>query len=109
IFVIGDQSCFMDTQGKPLPGTSSQAIEQGKYVGYTLAKILRGQQPQPFVCRNLGFIISLGGTWAILTSPRFYMKGWLAYVVRQFVWFNYFWSVAGFWSALKLSLLENKL
>lgn len=109
VFVIGDETCYLGTDGRPLPGTARQAIDQGKYVGYALAQILHNKKPPAYVCKDYGYIVPLGGKWAILKSQRFYMKGYLAYVIRQLSWFHYFWAILGFTKAFRLAILENRL
>jgi NADH dehydrogenase len=109
IFVIGDASCFLDKQGKPLPGTARQAIDQGKYVGAALAALVENRQPRPYSCKQFGYIVPLGGKWAIMAGRRLYMKGFWPYVFRQLGWLRYFWSVLGLRRAYELSILENRL
>ncbi len=110
IFALGDQGCYMDpSTGRPMPGTARQAIKQGRYVGGALAALLRNQKPKPFVCQNLGYIVPLGGKWAIFKTPQLYFKGFLPYIARQIAWFHYYWTILGLRRAMKLSLLENKL
>jgi len=109
IFVIGDEGCYMGADGRPLPGTARQAIDQGKYVGRALSYIIQNKKPPTYVCKDYGYIVPLGGKWAILKTRRFYIKGFLAYAARQLSWFHYFWTILGFKKALQLSILENKL
>lgn len=109
IFVLGDEACFLDTNGKPLPGTARQAIDQGRYVGQAIAQILQNKKPQPYICKNYGFIVPLGGKWAIFKSQRLYFKGLLPYVLRQIGWFRYFYSILGLRRAIELVILENRL
>jgi NADH:ubiquinone reductase (H+-translocating) len=109
IFVVGDQCCFMDPQGNPLPGTAQQAIHQGKYVAYAIGQLLQNKKPIEFHCKQFPFLITLGGKYAILSSKHFYIKGYLAYLIREFAWFKYFYEILGLSRAVQLTYLENKL
>jgi NADH:quinone reductase (non-electrogenic) len=109
IFSAGDEGCYMDKNGRPLPGTARQAIDQGRYIGHALARIVQNKKPAFYVCKTYGYIVPVGGKWAIFRTPRFYMKGSLAYVVRQLAWFHYFWTLLGLRRAIQLSILENRL
>lgn len=109
IFVIGDEGCYMGTDGRPLPGTARQAIDQGKYVGYAINQLIQNKQPRAYKCKNYGYIVPLGGKWAILKTQKIYMKGFFAYLARQLAWFDYFRSILGFKKAFKLAILENRL
>ena len=109
IFSAGDEACYLDKKGKPLPGTARQAIDQGKYIGRALAQIVQNKKPPLYECKTYGYIVPVGGKWAIFRTPRFYMKGFLPYMARQIAWFHYFWTIVGFSRALQISILENRL
>jgi NADH:ubiquinone reductase (H+-translocating) len=109
IFAIGDECCFLDNNGKPLPGTAQQAIAHGKYVGRAIARLMQNQQPENYQPRQFGYIVPLGGKWAILMSKHLYLKGFIPYLIRQYAWFRYFRSILGWYKALRLSILENQL
>jgi NADH:ubiquinone reductase (H+-translocating) len=109
VFVLGDEGCYMGTDGRPLPGTARQAIDQGKYAGYAIAQLLQNKKPRDYKCKNYGYIVPLGGKWAILKTQRFYLKGFFAYLARQLAWFHYFWTILGLRKAFKLAILENRL
>jgi NADH dehydrogenase len=109
ISVIGDGTCFMGTDGKPLPGTARHAIDQGKYVAYALTQVMQNKKPQPYSCKNFGYIVTAGGKWAIFQTKRFYMKGFLPYLFRQIGWLHYFYTILGLRRAIRLIILENRL
>lgn len=109
IFIAGDLVSVPDQLGKPVPATARHAIDQGKYIGKALASLVQGQTPPPYAPKILGYIVPLGGKWAIFKTPRFYMAGFLPYVFRQIAMFHYFYTIIGLSKAFKLSFLENKL
>lgn len=109
IFVIGDQGCFMNPESHPLPATASQAVHQGKYAARAIADLVYGRTPKPHVCKDFGYIVVLGGKWAILKTKRLYMTGLLPYIIRQVVYWDYFASLIGAWKALKLLISQDKI
>jgi len=109
IFVAGDETCYMDKNGKPLPGTARQAIDQGKYIGYALAQVIENKKPAAYKCKTYGYIVPVGAKWAIFRTPRFYLRGFIAYAGRQLAWFHYYWTILGLRKALQIALLENRL
>nr|MDQ3018805.1 FAD-dependent oxidoreductase [bacterium] len=81
IFTIGDQSCHHAKDGAPLPGTASQAIDQGVYIAGALSAFAKNKTPATHTCKVFPYIIPLGGKWAIYKSSRMYIKGYLAYFI----------------------------
>jgi NADH dehydrogenase len=109
IFVIGDQSCFIGTDGRPLPGTAVQAIDQGKYAATAIAAFSANQKPAPYICKDFGYAIPLGGQWGIGITPHVYWKGFLVALLRQYHWFQYLRRLIGFTQAFQLIWLQKKL
>lgn len=109
VFVIGDQCCFHDEEGQPLPGTANQAVDQGKYVASALISLLRNQTPAPYTCKKFPTIITVGQKWAIYVGQRFMLTGYLAYLVRELGWFRYYWSLLGFGQGLRWLRRSEKL
>lgn len=108
-FVIGDQSCHHDPQGNPLPGTASQAIDHGHYVAKAINAISKNLQPPPHMCKSYPMLIPLGGRWAIFKGNRLYFKGYLGYLIREFVWLRYYASLFGWEQALRMSFRNEKV
>ncbi len=96
----------MDKNGRPLPGTARQAIDQGKYVAYAIARLLQNQQPKPYNPKNYGYIIPLGGKWAVFKSQYLYLKGFFPYLMRLVAWLHYFYTIVGISKAFQLMILK---
>ncbi len=99
VFAVGDSACVLNADGKPAPPTAQDAIEHGEYVGYALPMVMKNAKPKPYQGKKHGFIVTLGGKYAILDYGGFYVKGFLAYLVRFGVSWNYYRSVVGIWKA----------
>lgn len=85
IFVIGDASCNMDPQGKPLPGLAPVAVQQGKYVAEILRKRLAKKARPPFSYFDKGTMATIGKTKAIGTFGKIQFSGFIAWLAWCFV------------------------
>jgi len=108
VFVIGDGACFTPARGKPLPGTAAIAIQEGDHVAKIIAGQLKGQKPQPFKPDFPGFVVPIGGKFALSTMHGV-RGGFWAWVDRKKVDFQYFHSILPFWRALDVWLRGARL
>ena len=109
VFVVGDQGCHHMNDGTPLPGTASQAIDQGKYVAEAIAQFAQNKQPAMHTCKQYPILIPLHGRWAVFKSKRWYMKGYAVYWLRELVWLHYLAGLIGWWKALRLVWFNENL
>jgi NADH dehydrogenase len=80
IFVVGD-TASLDQDGKPLPGVAQVAMQQGRYVGRSIARRVTGQaSPQPFRYFDKGNMAVIGRNFAILESGRARLSGFIAWL-----------------------------
>jgi NADH:ubiquinone reductase (H+-translocating) len=85
IFVIGDTSHCLGKDGKPLPGVSPVAMQQGKCaVGNILAKIA-GQPTKAFSYWNRGSMATIGRHRAVADVHFAQFDGLLAWLAWVFV------------------------
>ncbi|WP_420596481.1 NAD(P)/FAD-dependent oxidoreductase [Deinococcus sp.] len=88
VFVVGDMSLALNDQGKPVPTTAQHAGQQGRLTGDNLMRLVRGEEPQPYVPNTLGEFISLGGLMAVgwMKLPwnqKLAITGGLAHVMKR--------------------------
>jgi NADH:quinone reductase (non-electrogenic) len=80
VFVVGD-TASLDQDGKPLPGVAQVAMQQGRYVGRSIAGRVAGQaQPRPFRYFDKGNMAVIGRNFAILESGRAHLSGFIAWL-----------------------------
>jgi NADH:quinone reductase (non-electrogenic) len=80
IFVVGD-TASLDQDGKPLPGVAQVAMQQGRYVGRSIAGRVAGQAPpQPFRYFDKGNMAVIGRNFAIMESGRAHLSGFIAWL-----------------------------
>ncbi|MBS1516643.1 MAG: NAD(P)/FAD-dependent oxidoreductase [Bacteroidetes bacterium] len=85
VFVIGDAADFKNPEGRPLPGVSAVAMQQGRYVaGYIIRKI-KGKSTEPFAYLNKGNMATIGRLDAVGEFSNFRITGAVAWILWLFV------------------------
>ena len=80
IFVVGD-TASVDQDGKPLPGVAQVAIQQGRYAGTLIHRIVNGKStPGPFRYFDKGNMAVVGKGFAVLQSGKVHISGFLAWL-----------------------------
>jgi NADH:ubiquinone reductase (H+-translocating) len=117
IFVIGDMAAFMGVDGKPLPGVSPVAMQQGRYVGKLIREELRGTaRSKPFTYFDKGSMAIIGRSDAVAQTRLLKLRGfmgWMAWLFvhilylaswrnRIFTFMSWVWSYITFGAAARL-------
>jgi NADH dehydrogenase len=89
IFIIGDLANYPHQTGKPLPGVAPVAMQQGAYVGRTIAAKLAGISAKPFHYRDRGSMAIVGRASAVAHIGRFQFAGLFAWLTWLFVHLMY--------------------
>lgn len=85
-FAIGDVAFLLDAMGKPLPGTSPVAMQQGRYVAKRILQKIKGTPDRsPFVFFDKGSMATIGRSAAVAESGRLRLTGWIAWLAWLFV------------------------
>ena len=81
VFVIGDVMSLMGPNGKPLPGVSPVAMQQGQYVARLIDRRVKGlSPPAPFKYWDKGSMATIGRSRAILEVGRLRLSGFIAWL-----------------------------
>jgi NADH dehydrogenase len=78
-FVIGDMALFRDEAGKPLPGVSPVAMQQGRFVAHMIARDLEGKKREEFHYYDKGSMATIGRSRAIAEIGWLKLSGFLAW------------------------------
>lgn len=84
IFVLGDLAAFSQ-EGKPLPGTSPVAIQQGRHAVRNLLRRIEGRPTLPFRFRDKGTMAVIGRGAAVAEIAGLHLSGIVAWLVWCFV------------------------
>jgi NADH dehydrogenase len=89
IFVIGDLANFSHQTGKPLPGVSPVAMQQGKYAAALIKNRTNSKQRRPFNYVDKGSLAVIGRNSAVASIGRFEFTGFFAWLIWLFVHIRY--------------------
>src|SRR3984893_3950682 len=85
VFVVGDAGSGMQNE-HPVPGVAQAAIQEGRYVGRSIAKELKGRKvKRPFCYFDKGNMAVVGKNYAVLERGRLRASGFLPWVVWAFL------------------------
>lgn len=80
IFVVGD-TASLQQDGKPLPGVAQVAMQQGRYAGKLIRRLVEGKPAlPPFRYFDKGNMAVVGKGFAVLESGKFHLTGFLAWL-----------------------------
>lgn len=79
VFVIGDLAAI-SYEGKPVPGVSPAAIQEGRCVAANIARMVRGEPPSAFRYRDKGTLATIGRAAAVADLGRLHLRGLVAWL-----------------------------
>jgi len=88
-FVIGDAARFEDAAGQPLPGVSPVAMQQGRAVAKSIARLLAEKGTVSFKYVDKGSMATIGRSRAVAMLGRSHLTGlvaWLSWLVVH-IWY----------------------
>ena len=84
--MIGDLAAFLHQTGRPLPGVSPVAMQQGRYAAENIRRSLAGQPRRPFHYFDKGTLAVIGrASAAVAEIAGLRLSGLLAWLVWCFV------------------------
>ncbi len=117
VFVIGDLACFThQAGGKPLPGVSPVAMQQGRRAAKNILASIEGRERKPFKYLDKGSMATIGRHAAVADVRGLRLHGfsaWLAWLFvhlvfligfrnRVLVLIQWFWSYLNFYRGARL-------
>ena len=98
IFIIGDNCCHLRHQ--TLPQTAQMAIDQGAHIAKIIwVGIKKKPWPKYYPIHN-NYILPIGGKFALADLGAIKAKGFLVWVLKEFVFLDYLISILSFPQAL---------
>ena len=83
--VIGDLANFTGKDGKPLPGVSPVAMQQGRQAARNILNMIEGRKPQRFWYFDKGSMATIGRNKAVADLRLLHLSGLPAWVAWAFV------------------------
>jgi NADH dehydrogenase FAD-containing subunit len=71
---------------------------------------MKNQKP-PLPYKNIkhGFIVNIGGKWAIMNYKGIYLTGWPAYFIDKLAHLRYYTSLVGWYKAMKIVFFQMEI
>ncbi|GIM47343.1 NADH dehydrogenase [Collibacillus ludicampi] len=95
VFVLGDSSCFIGPDGKPLPPTGQLASQMGEHCAKNLNALLRHQELRPFEFHYMGTLASLGSEVGVGNIKGFKTSGVPAGFLKEMTKVKYLYNLGG--------------
>jgi NADH dehydrogenase len=89
VFVIGDLALVVRADGRPVPGVSPAAIQEGKHAAKNIRRIIGHRETVPFRYRNKGDLAVIGRSHAIADFGKIHISGRPAWFLWLFVHIMY--------------------
>lgn len=83
--VVGDLANFSHDGGKPLPGVSPVAMQQGRHAARNILAMIDGRKPQRFRYWNKGSMATIGRNKAVADLNLVHLSGLPAWIVWLFI------------------------
>ncbi len=95
VFVVGDCSVVMSSEGRPFPPTAQIATQQGEICANNLIARIRNTSMKEFTFDNKGIVASLGKRQAVGIVGKSKLKGYWASVLKKIVDMRYLYIIGG--------------
>jgi NADH dehydrogenase len=110
VFPVGDNLWF-EENGNPLPQIVETAIQTGETAAHNIIAAIEGQEAKQFKSNYHGFMVSVGGRYAVSNAMGVKLSGFLAMAMKHLVNLHYLIGVAGInqcWEYIKHEFLDMK-
>jgi len=88
VFAIGDVTSVIQEDGRPVPGVSPAAMQEGKHAARQIVRTLAGRPREPFRYFDKGSLATIGRSTAVADLGRIRLCGfvaWLAWLLIHIV------------------------
>lgn len=85
VFVLGDQACYIEEDGKQLPGLASVALQQGTHAGKVILNDQDGKPRKDFSYLDKGQMATIGRKKAIAQIGSLKVSGFFAWLIWLFI------------------------
>lgn len=94
IFAVGDNMWFVE-EGKVLPQIVETALQTGDCAADNIAAKIEGKKMEAFKSNFHGFMVSIGGRYAVSNAGGIKLSGFFAMAMKHMVNFHYLFGLAG--------------
>ncbi len=108
VYLVGDNIWFLEN-GKPLPQIVETALQTAETAAHNIAAAIDGTAAMKFKSNYHGFMVSVGGKYAVSNAGGMKMSGFFAMAMKHLINLHYLFGVAGVnqcWEYLKHEFLN---
>jgi NADH dehydrogenase len=110
VFPVGDNLWF-EEDGKALPQIVETAVQTGETAAHNIIAAIEGQEAKQFKSNYHGFMVSVGGKYAVSNAMGIKLSGFFAMAMKHIVNLHYLIGVAGInqcWEYIKHEFLDMR-
>jgi NADH dehydrogenase len=110
VFPVGDNLWF-EENGKPLPQIVETAVQTGETAAHNIIAAIEGKEAKQFKSNYHGFMVSVGGKYAVSNAMGIKLSGFFAMAMKHIVNLHYLIGVAGInqcWEYIKHEFLDMR-
>ena len=110
VFLVGDNLWFIEN-AKSLPQIVETALQTAEVAAHNVAAAIDGTEVKKFKSNYHGFMISVGGKYAVSNAGGIKLSGFFAQAMKHLVNLHYFLGVAGInqcWEYVKNEFLDMR-
>jgi NADH dehydrogenase len=110
VFPVGDNLWFIENE-KPLPQIVETAVQTGETAAHNIISAIEGSSAKKFKSNFHGFMVSVGGKYAVSNAMGIKLSGFFAMAMKHIVNLHYLIGVAGFnqcWEYIKHEFLDMR-
>lgn len=96
VFVVGD-AAFLEENSKPLPQIVEAALQTAETVSHNIIADIENKEKKAFKSNYHGFMVSIGGRYAVADVGGMKLTGFLATAMKHVVNLHYLFGVGGFY------------
>ena len=97
VFSVGDATyCVDEATGKSYPMTATTALKEADVVAQNIERLFEKKPPLAFSYAPPGFIVPLGGKYALFDSRWIKVSGMLSWLLKHLVALHYWTKLIGF-------------
>ncbi len=101
-YAIGDNALYVDPKTNlAMPPTAQIAVQEATTAAHNIALAIKSRPPEKFESHFKGFVVPMGGKYAIAALKFGYFSGLTGYAIRKWVDLNYFLTIMPFGRAIR--------
>ncbi|MEK7559740.1 MAG: FAD-dependent oxidoreductase [Patescibacteria group bacterium] len=110
VFGVGDAVyCVNEKTGKAMPMTASMALREAKYVAENIKRSIEKNKLLRYEPKFPGFIIPLGGKYALFEKDNFHLSGIIPWLMKYFISLCYWIGLLGFLKGVRIWMKGMKI